>query len=170
MDQLYFFFQSTVNVTQGFTLYATTGAERAQRLWSLQGVKLKFSLWHKGLHWSNDTGYSPSMKPLVWIKVSAMWTTVCTPVETFCCSQKYLYPKGENKRIGASCGEAQSYWRGQFWKTPECQQHVDEEQCKTAVLAEGGSCTTAIRWPLNSPVVMVPSGFRASSSVSSTTG
>ena len=47
MDKLYFF-QSKINVTQGFTLYATTGAERGQKTTKSAGREIKiFTLTQK---------------------------------------------------------------------------------------------------------------------------
>lgn len=81
-----------------------------RRLWSLQGVKLKFSHRHKRLQWSNAT--NPAWHLLVWIKVNAMWPTVCTPWK-HSAAHNHIHIRGRRQKNWSELWQSRSFLKGQ---------------------------------------------------------
>lgn len=96
---------------------------------------------------------------LVGREVNTMWPTFCTSVETFCCSQKHLYPGGV-KGLGQAVVKHQLTGEDSSGNTAELQQR-GRGQWETAMAADCGSSlsVTAIRWLPLSREAMDPSGF-----------
>lgn len=109
MDKLYFL-QSKMSVTPGFTLYATTGAERAQKTMKSAGREIK--IFPSTQKTPVKQCYKPSVTPSGLNKSQCHVTYSLYTSRNIVLLTKIFISEGGERRIGASCGEAEASLRG----------------------------------------------------------